>query len=82
MFRWERYLLAQTTPPPNGQTPHSEPHHTLMKRLLGLMFAAAATFSIAAYTPPRVPPGCAPDNGGLKLNQVTSNDPALLTMVV
>src|SRR6266849_4214386 len=38
-----------------------------MKRALGLTLALTAMGLIAAYTPPRVPPGCAPDNGGLKL---------------
>src|SRR5437773_1173313 len=37
-----------------------------MKRLIGLTFALTAMASIAAYTP-WVPPGCAADNGGLKL---------------
>jgi len=37
-----------------------------MKRLIRLTFALTAMASIAAFTPPR-PPGCAPDNAGLKL---------------
>src|SRR5438874_2496917 len=38
-----------------------------MKRLIGLTLALTTMASIAAITPRRLPPGCAPDNGGLKL---------------